>query len=211
MVVCQIPRPAIPASGGSTRYHCANAREQQRTLHEHLQSRLLGPSLVDSVGFHKLKSHKFALDATGGAIRFHQSPWDLEQTEEKLAASGAHSVAEFWYVYVVPTKAQDPRVPGRQTSFAVNNKEIAMCSLLKRSSSRVVQRAEFNSCGESSTTSTTYTGIHMRRYCELLRTRPCGTLDHSLWRATRTRHGAAGDFGRYCAVPDRGSREFWEP
>ena len=42
--------------------------------------------LVDSVGFHKLKGHKFALDATGGAIRFHQSPWDLLLT---LAASGA--------------------------------------------------------------------------------------------------------------------------
>eukprot|EP00959_Pyramimonas_sp_CCMP1952_P235736 4926292-Pyramimonas_sp.AAC.1 len=34
---------------------------------------------------------------------------------------------------------------------------------------KVVDRAEFNSCGESSSAATTYTGVPMRQYCELPR------------------------------------------
>jgi len=44
----------------------------------------------------------------------------IENAEEKLAAPGAHQVAECWYVYVMPEKNADPRVPGRQTSFNSN-------------------------------------------------------------------------------------------
>ena len=93
----------------------------------------------------------------------------IELAEEKLAASGAHNIAEFWYVYVVPSKQADPRVPGRQTTFAANNREAAICSLPKKTGLRVLQRAEFNSCGESSTSATTYTGIPMRHFRELPR------------------------------------------
>ena len=93
----------------------------------------------------------------------------IELAEEKLAASGAHAVAECWYVYLTHEKKDDPRVPGRQTSFIGNNKEVSYCSLPKRGVSKLVQRAEFNTCGENSTASTTYTGIPMRRYCELPR------------------------------------------
>ena len=93
----------------------------------------------------------------------------IEQAEERLAASGAHIVTECWYVYVVPMRQEDPRVPGRSCSFSTNNKETAMCSLTKRSNQKVLSRAEFNSCGESSTGSTTYTGVPMRRYSELPR------------------------------------------
>ena len=93
----------------------------------------------------------------------------IELAEEKLAASGAHAVAECWYVYLTHEKKDDPRVPGRQTSFIGNNKEVSYCSLPKRGVTKLVQRAEFNTCGENSTASTTYTGIPMRRYCELPR------------------------------------------
>ena len=60
-------------------------------------------------------------------------------------------------------------MPGRQTSFISNNKEVSYFSLPKRGATKLVQRAEFNTCGENSTASTTYTGIPMRRYCELPR------------------------------------------
>jgi hypothetical protein len=93
----------------------------------------------------------------------------IENAEEKLAASGAHQVAECWYVYVVPEKKADPRVPGRQTSFNSNNTEVAMCSLQKRGVTKVTARAEYNVCGESSTSSTTYTGVPMRQFRELPR------------------------------------------
>ena len=93
----------------------------------------------------------------------------IEQSEEKIAASGAHTTTECWCVYVTPSKNEDPRVPGRQISFANNNKEVAICSLPKRCGMKVLQRAEFNTCGESSTAATTYTGVPMRRYSELPR------------------------------------------
>ena len=98
----------------------------------------------------------------------------MEHAEEKLGASGAHTSVEFWIVYVLPKKTEDPRVPGKQNSFACNNKEVALCSLpsFQRGSKvapKVVHRWEFNSCGELSTAATTYTGVKMRRFCELPR------------------------------------------
>ncbi|CAK0819347.1 unnamed protein product [Prorocentrum cordatum] len=93
----------------------------------------------------------------------------IEEKEDSLAASGAHALTECWCVYVQPTKQEDPRVPGRVTSFACNNKEVAICSIPKRGAMKVVDRAEFNSCGESSSAATTYTGVPMRQYCELPR------------------------------------------
>ena len=94
----------------------------------------------------------------------------MEQYEEKLAASGAHSVTECWIVYVQPGKGDDPRVPGRQTSFANNTKEVVMCTLpTKTGCAKLVPRAEFNTCGEDWTSATTYTGVPMRRYSELPR------------------------------------------
>ena len=96
----------------------------------------------------------------------------IEQFEEKLASSGTHAVHECWLVFALPQKTQDPRVPGKQTLFANNNKEVAICvSAAKKagSGSRIFQRAEFNNCGEVSTASSTYTGVPARRYCELPR------------------------------------------
>ncbi|CAK0838010.1 unnamed protein product, partial [Prorocentrum cordatum] len=93
----------------------------------------------------------------------------LEDKEEGLAASGAHAVTECWCVYVQPGKAQDPRVPGRVTCFACNNKEVVICSIPKRGVMKVVQRAEFNLCGETTSSYTTYTGVPMRHYRELPR------------------------------------------
>lgn len=93
----------------------------------------------------------------------------IEEKEESLAASGAHAVTECWCVYVQPTKKHDPRVPGRVTCFACNNKEVAICSIPKRGAMKVVQRAEFNLCGESTSSATTYTGVPMRQYGELPR------------------------------------------
>ena len=67
----------------------------------------------------------------------------------------------------LPKKSKDPRMPEKQTSFANNNKEVAICSLAeKKTSGKIVQRATFNACGKESTAST-YTGVPVRRYCEL--------------------------------------------
>ena len=55
-------------------------------------------------------------------------------------------------------------------SFASNNKEAALFSWpTGKAKEKVQHRAEFNVCGEVSTTSTTYTGIEMRRFGELPR------------------------------------------
>ena len=93
----------------------------------------------------------------------------MEQFDDKLAASGAHAVTECWLAYVFPTKTEDPRVPGRQTSFVSNNKEVLIIVMPTKGTTKVVQRAEFNSCGESSTSFTTYTGVPARRFSELPR------------------------------------------
>ena len=42
----------------------------------------------------------------------------IEQFEEQIAASGAYSVIEVWFVYMQPPKTADPRVAGRQVTFA---------------------------------------------------------------------------------------------
>ena len=94
----------------------------------------------------------------------------MEDAEERLAASGAHSPTECWFVYLLPTKTQDPRIPARQTSFLHCNREVGIFSLAaKRGPQQIIHRAEFNSCGENSTSSTTYTGVPIRRFCELPR------------------------------------------
>ena len=94
----------------------------------------------------------------------------IETFEDKMAASGAHVMAECWVVFVLPEKTQEIRMLARQTSFAHNNKEMCFCAVpLKKGASKLVQRAEFNSCGEISTSSTTYTGVPVRRFSELPR------------------------------------------
>ena len=102
--------------------------------------------------------------------RSRQCQKELEAAEDKLAASGAHATVECWIVFVQPAKHEDPRAPGRQTNFAHNTREVAMCSLPSKSGlAKLVQRSEFNSCGESATSATTYTGVPMRRFSELPR------------------------------------------
>jgi hypothetical protein len=94
----------------------------------------------------------------------------MEAAEDKLAASGAHALIEFFVLYMQPAKHEDPRAPGRQTSFSQNTREVVMCSLPSKSGlAKLVQRSEFNSCGENSTSATSYTGIAMRHYSELPR------------------------------------------
>ena len=94
----------------------------------------------------------------------------MEMFEEDLAASGACALTEVWFVFVTPPKNKDPRAPGRSVSFGANNKEAALVSYpAGKSKEKVVHRCEFNTCGEVSTTSTTYTGIQMRRLSELPR------------------------------------------
>ena len=86
--------------------------------------------------------------------------------------SESHSLVECWCVYVQPTKKQDPRAPARAGSYTCNNKEILYLSLpIKKGGGRqrVVQRSQFNACGETSSSATTYTGIAMRRFSELPR------------------------------------------
>ena len=94
----------------------------------------------------------------------------MEMFEEDLAASGACAVTEVWFVYVAPPKTRDPRAPGRSVSFSGNNKEAGLVSYpTGKTKEKVIHRAEFNTCGEVSTTSPTYTGVPMRRFSELPR------------------------------------------
>ena len=53
----------------------------------------------------------------------------MEAAEDKLAASGAHAMVEFWIVYLQPRKGEDARAPGRQTCFAQSNCEAFHCPL----------------------------------------------------------------------------------
>ena len=94
----------------------------------------------------------------------------MEAAEEKLAGSGAHTWLEFWIVYLQPAKRADARAPGRQATFANNTREVAMCSVpTKAGNCKLVQRSEFNACGEGATSATTYTGVPMRSLNELPR------------------------------------------
>ena len=95
----------------------------------------------------------------------------IESFEEKLSASGANAYIDQWVVYVQPRKCDDPRVPRKQSLFANNTQEVIVCSLAasKGRSASLIQRSEFNSCGEISTASKTYSGPQMRMYAELPR------------------------------------------
>ena len=98
----------------------------------------------------------------------------IENFEEKLTASGVHAYVETWVVYKQPKKADDPRVPRKQTPFKNINQEVIVCSLAKArpGTKALVQRSEFNTCGEATTASPTYTGVPMRKYRELPRMDP---------------------------------------
>ena len=95
----------------------------------------------------------------------------IESFEDKLTASGANAYVESWIVYTQGRKGEDPRVPQKQTLFANNYQEVVVCSLAatKSRTASLIQRSEFNSCGEMSTASKTYTGVDMRLYRELPR------------------------------------------
>ena len=43
-------------------------------------------------------------------------------------ARGNHALVECWCVYVQPSKRMDPRAPARQTTYSINNKEMAYCN-----------------------------------------------------------------------------------
>ena len=91
----------------------------------------------------------------------------MEAAEDKFVA---HQIFKLFIIYTHPAKNEDPRAPGRHTNFAHNTKEVAMCSLPARSGiAKLVQRSEFNSCGESATSAATYTGVPMRRFDDLPR------------------------------------------
>ena len=95
----------------------------------------------------------------------------IESFEEKLTASGVHAYAESWVVFTPVSASDDPRAPRKQSFFANNNQEVVVCSLAakKVGARALMRRSEFNSCGEVSTASKTYTGVPMRLYCELPR------------------------------------------
>jgi hypothetical protein len=98
----------------------------------------------------------------------------MEQYEDKLAVAAKPGAAaqppvEIWIVYTDPKKHEDPRAPRRQTSFGRNTREVAFASFGQRGNAKLHSRAEYNACGETSSASTTYTGVAGRRFCELPR------------------------------------------
>ena len=94
----------------------------------------------------------------------------IESVEDKLAPAASHTLVECWCVYVQPAGKDDPRAARRAEGYSSNNKEMAFFSLpAVKGPRKVVHRAEYNSCGESSSAATTYTGIKMRRFSELPR------------------------------------------
>ena len=94
----------------------------------------------------------------------------IEMFEEELEANGAH-VAEIWLLYLESLgKKHDPRVPSQVKNFSFNNKEVVLVSRPgNKGKEKVQHRGDFNTCGENSTTSTTYTAIPMRRFRQLPR------------------------------------------
>ena len=124
----------------------------------------------------------------------------IEDAEEQLAASGAHRVKEFWIVYSLPAKVDDPRASQRPSSFAANNREVCICSMpVRRGITKILARSEFNVCGESSTASTTYSGVQLRRYCEL----PRMSYDT---KSTILGNSASGEVEKVSVRKDIGSR-----
>ena len=92
--------------------------------------------------------------------------------ENETMITKQHTMSELWLVYEVPTKDQDPRVPTREQGLSRCNAEMAYVSLplkSRHSFVKVMARSDFNNCGETMTSSTTCTGIPMRRMCELPR------------------------------------------
>ena len=92
--------------------------------------------------------------------------------ESETMVTRQHTMSELWLVYEVPAKDQDPRVPTREQGLSRCNAEMAYVSLpvkSRHSFVKVMARSDFNNCGETMTSSTTYTGIPMRRMCELPR------------------------------------------
>ena len=66
----------------------------------------------------------------------------MEAAEDKLAASGAHAMVELFSVFAHPAKNEDPRAHGRETNFAHNTREVAMCALsAKIGLAKLVQRS----------------------------------------------------------------------
>ena len=74
-------------------------------------------------------------------------------------------------VYRLPEKAEDPRVPARSKAFTIRNVEVAFFSLPLQAGARnhVVERSTYNGGGEKSSAWTSYSGIPIRRLCELPR------------------------------------------
>ena len=93
----------------------------------------------------------------------------MEKIMDKLDASGAPGFVESTLMYSTPAIEEDHRVPRAQTSFSVNNKEVAFFSLPSNHRRKVVERKDYNNCGEKTSASTSYSGIPMRRLCELPR------------------------------------------
>ena len=91
----------------------------------------------------------------------------FDEYEEKLQCHKEKFI-EVWIVYAEPAKAEDPRVPRRQANFQKNNKETVYVAVPLRNN-KVQARAEFNACGESSTTATSYTAVPVRPFNELPR------------------------------------------
>ena len=92
--------------------------------------------------------------------------------ESETMITKQHTMSELWLVYEVPTTNLDPRVPTREQGLSRCNTEMAYVSLplkSRHSFVKVMARSDFNDCGETMASSTTYTGIPMRRMCELPR------------------------------------------
>ena len=94
-----------------------------------------------------------------------------ETFETKFESGGNHLFVECSLVYEEPSKKEDARTAARAWSYTKNNLEMAILSLPNKGAGarKVLHRSEFNACGESTTADTTYSGVPMRRFCELPR------------------------------------------
>ena len=95
----------------------------------------------------------------------------IEEYETPLKAGDMHHVTEELYMYTQPIKTADPRVPCRtMVPFSSSMHEVALTAWpSKKNVVKVLHRKEFNSCGEQSTVANTYSGVPLRRMCELPR------------------------------------------
>ncbi|CAK0853209.1 unnamed protein product [Prorocentrum cordatum] len=84
----------------------------------------------------------------------------IESFDAKLESGGTRAHVRCWFVREQPAKKVGPRSAARASSYTKNNRGAAIFSMpLEGPPRKVLHRAEFNACGESSTADASHSGV----------------------------------------------------